>query len=705
MANDSLLQNALNVLLGIPSLAPSPTTAPSLTKGERAGTTSPSSSLSSSSHRAFTLSSPRQCTVPVLPNIGSNSSLPRSPLSARKEGRVSNDSGESQRKDVKHGFVFQRRAQIAALREEDNAGATNASDGMIQTAKEIVQKYLIDKGELEEFAARTANLLQDARFVTSVSFATEGHGDCLASFCIAVKRELFEGKFHRDDLLDLQHKWLLDKILEQHSSVELAALQPEARTQIYIDSLHRALSDDSHVFHCICCKQPLVSFTQNDDVGMSAPSRDSGQVSPCCGHSCCRSCLVSRLETAITEQSGPVSCPAESCTRTLQDEEVQDLVSEEVFENCIQAFSPSSSSIGWTQSSHMFSPLMTPRKTNRYDGEHKNAFAAKDRVASYDAERKKTLAQQNTQLRKLLKKNKRNRRPTTPEKALINAQRRAAYDAHRKTTAGELQAELVRQSEASEFKVVSLGCCCHVNLALLNMSLRQEAYPFDNIRMSMKGLLHFLANQFMDFIPYESTDGRQTRQTYEGEYHSFWHDNLDSANDHAKYKRRTDRFLALGSLEKPLLFVFVCNSSAEVSDGECLLESLRLLFEASRVWVLLIVDGQQAAQFMEVEGTGGRLLMYCMLWHNCEDQGSLFMEGVKEGVSSLIKHVQIADTTHTTQHVIQSCSTLEPRLIPYAGGDTRRQKYRLRKFDHRRARSIIRPSKANPSCSDVDAQA
>lgn len=230
-------------------------------------------------------------------------------------------------------------------------------------------------------------------------------------------------------------------------------------------------------------------------------------------------------------------------------------------------------------------------------------------------------------------------------------------------------------SGTSEYKIVSLGCCCAVNLTLLNMSLRQEAYPFDNIRICIEGVLHFLETRFADFIPYCSTDGRQSKVPYQGEYHSFWHDNLDALEDQAKYKRRIDRFLALSSLEKKLLFVFACNSSFEVAKGERLLGSLCDLFWDSKVWLLLLVDGQYENRLIEVESTNGRLLVHCMAWHDCEDQGSLFMCGVREGISCFIEHVQAP----SPPDVIQSSASLEPRLVPYTGGDARREKYKMRK--------------------------
>lgn len=308
----------------------------------------------------------------------------------------------------------------------------------------------------------------------------------------------------------------------------------------------------------------------------------------------------------------------------------------------------------------------------------------RQRMAAYDATRLKTLDKQHAGLKKLLKA----RPPKLPDEHALVSQRMTSYEKHRKVAQKLRLAEMRKTSEASVFKVVSLGSSCAVNTTLLKMGLRQEAYPFDNIRTSIEGVIHFVDTQFENFVPHRDNadsdciqrGGRQSRATYSGDFHSFWHDNLDASEEIAKYKRRIDRFLALRTAEfDKLFFVFACNSSLEVASGERLLCSLHRLFGEGRVWLLLLVDYQAVSRLLEVEGTDGRLLVHCMVWHECEDQGTQFQEGIREGISSFIKHVE----TSSKIELVQNCALLESRIYAYTGGDPRREKYKLRKVVQR----------------------
>lgn len=51
-----------------------------------------------------------------------------------------------------------------------------------------------------------------------------------------------------------------------------------------------------------------------------------------CGHACCRSCMAMWAETAINDQKLRVKCPAENCSYTLYDQDLQTLVSPQAFE-------------------------------------------------------------------------------------------------------------------------------------------------------------------------------------------------------------------------------------------------------------------------------------------------------------------------------------------------------------------------------------
>merc|ERR1712139_482238 len=98
-----------------------------------------------------------------------------------------------------------------------------------------------------------------------------------------------------------------------------------------------AVHDKPDTFQCPICMDPLVSITSDGKIDTSnmwfAPLRKTEHWSnhPC-GHACCRSCMVKWTETAINDQKLRIKCPAERCPYSLWDQDVQELVSRDVFE-------------------------------------------------------------------------------------------------------------------------------------------------------------------------------------------------------------------------------------------------------------------------------------------------------------------------------------------------------------------------------------
>mmetsp|Transcript_73943 Transcript_73943/g.165911 ORF Transcript_73943/g.165911 Transcript_73943/m.165911 type:complete len:391 (-) Transcript_73943:84-1256(-) len=328
--------------------------------------------------------------------------------------------------------------------------------------------------------------------------------------------------------------------------------------------------------------------------------------------------------------------------------------------------------------------VATPLK-DHWSVQDKDTTLMRKRMAAYSAERLATRPKSSGMMLDFLRKTLQDiRRPPSPDKPHT---RMVAYETQRKVSLEQEHDELLVKANSQDFKLISLGSSCAVNLTLVDMNLRQEAYPFDNMRTSLEGVLHFLETNFSDFMPGGHADASNEpggMSSQRGKYHSFWHHNMQCFEDVAKYERRIQRFMDLDSSDKNLFFVFALNSSFEVVGGERLLRSLRQLFGKAKVWVLMLVDGQVRNRLMSVGGTEDRLLIFCMM----DGHGGQFLQEIKKGVSSFIEHVQ----TSSTVDIIQSCAALEPGLVSYTGGDPRAEMYSRRLWKHGGMRAKSLPS-------------
>lgn len=160
---------------------------------------------------------------------------------------------------------------------------------------------------------------------------------------------------------------------------------------------------------------------------------------------------------------------------------------------------------------------------------------------------------------------------------------------------------------ASLVQVVSLGTSCATKLSIRRLGLDEATLPCDWIRSSMDGLVHWLREDFADFLNmqerYELTVQACAMTVHRSRTHSFWHDDVADSTVQEKLLRRVDRFMGLASdhasegSPRALLFVRSVASSEELRDVEVLFELLRSRFEilGRRVCLLVIIDGQPFA--------------------------------------------------------------------------------------------------------------
>lgn len=157
---------------------------------------------------------------------------------------------------------------------------------------------------------------------------------------------------------------------------------------------------------------------------------------------------------------------------------------------------------------------------------------------------------------------------------------------------------------SSALEVISLGSSCGVKMTLRRMGLDQANMPFDWIRSSGQGILHWMQNGFADYfnVPFnrvEVTFRDLNMTVYRSSTHSFWHDNIEEPMTWQTLQRRVQRFegLAKDSEHRParaLLFVRAICTTEEITGAEALFNALQQRFgrNGRQVFLLLVIEDQ-----------------------------------------------------------------------------------------------------------------
>jgi len=121
--------------------------------------------------------------------------------------------------------------------------------------------------------------------------------------------------------------------------------------------------------------------------------------------------------------------------------------------------------------------------------------------------------------------------------------------------------------ETNAVPLVSLGCYCGPKLSFQKMGRGSETLPFDWLRSTIDGLLHFIRTDFsgfFDFVTEQKVPGVQAMTMYRSPIHSFWHDDPTDPSMHERYHRRFARFKAIDARSGPVLFTRVAVSTEEL---------------------------------------------------------------------------------------------------------------------------------------------
>lgn len=111
--------------------------------------------------------------------------------------------------------------------------------------------------------------------------------------------------------------------------------------------------------------------------------------------------------------------------------------------------------------------------------------------------------------------------------------------------------------ETRNERIVSIGGWCGVSMVVREkMALYHEAFPFDYILSSFKGVIHFLRSGFDDFFPEKMLPCIENdRKQFVGTHTTFLHHDLQDPMVVKAFRRRINRFLDLLTQDIPVLFV------------------------------------------------------------------------------------------------------------------------------------------------------
>lgn len=148
---------------------------------------------------------------------------------------------------------------------------------------------------------------------------------------------------------------------------------------------------------------------------------------------------------------------------------------------------------------------------------------------------------------------------------------------------------------ANGVPLVSLGCYCGPKLSFQKMGRGAATLPFDWIRTTVDGLLHYIRSDysgFFDFTTKLPVPGCTRMVMYRDALHSFWHDDPEDPAMRERYTRRIERFNQLDARSRPILFVRSVVTTEEVLRARELADVLVARF-GKEARLLMILNFQE----------------------------------------------------------------------------------------------------------------
>jgi len=245
---------------------------------------------------------------------------------------------------------------------------------------------------------------------------------------------------------------------------------------------------------------------------------------------------------------------------------------------------------------------------------------------------------------------------------------------------------------ADSCEFISLGCTCQISRALQALGVKRWTYPFDWVQSPMNGVIHLFKTDFEDFLTctthkdasHINEKAIYSRARWGG---SFWHHDIEDPAVCDAFERRIQRLLGLLQdvpASKPRAFVRTVSSTFELDQTLQLYEALKEALPECRIYLLLIVDLQEAEELIGLESAVGLDVLFFRVHEHVFANAQSFdrkqvAENYARGVACAV-HVWAAGARPPTMPVEPSLRHLSARCDQMDAGDPGSEGFWPRKF-------------------------
>lgn len=155
-------------------------------------------------------------------------------------------------------------------------------------------------------------------------------------------------------------------------------------------------------------------------------------------------------------------------------------------------------------------------------------------------------------------------------------------------------------------KYISIGGWCGTTMSLRGNGMYDEAYPFDHIRSTFKGIIDCIENDFSNFFPKKLEVDIIKKypyngKSYRGKYFGFYHHKLTEPNVICDFNRRIERFHTfLRETTDRICFVRTISShhwTDETEQTDAFNRAVKNKFPSLEFLLLFVIPGQDKTQF------------------------------------------------------------------------------------------------------------
>jgi len=209
----------------------------------------------------------------------------------------------------------------------------------VQEAKMLVRERLEESQHPDAFIDRVIVLVLSAAKLDCDEYSVGCDvNDTMFEQCCQKATIEFYGKMIEEVLLSqgLRSKKccedVVNLVVKKYRANELSQAEGQRFSAMIAEAVKHLNETCSPNWMCPICMDPLVSISENGRLELwnmwSAPDRKNEHWSNhACGHTFCRSCMKRWAETAVSEMKLRIKCPAEHCSFSLWEQDLQELLS------------------------------------------------------------------------------------------------------------------------------------------------------------------------------------------------------------------------------------------------------------------------------------------------------------------------------------------------------------------------------------------